>query len=414
LYANGVELKDKVLTVTEEDGWAWSFTNLPKYENGVQINYTISEDAVTDYTTTVTGYDVTNSYTPGKTSVGVTKSWQDNNNQDGIRPESITVKLLANGKDTGKTLTLSKGNSWAGTFSDLDEYKDGELIKYTVEEEDFTNANQYETVITGNAETGYVITNSHTPATTEVSGSKTWDDGDNQDGKRPESITIRLYADGVELKDKVQTVTEEDSWAWSFTGLPKYEGGREIRYTITEDMVTGYQSEIRGMDVTNRYTPEQISLSVTKNWQDQADADGIRPESITVKLYADGKDTGKKLVLSQKNSWTGSFTDLDEYADGEKIVYTVEEEKVEGYDTVISGNAEKGYVICNSHTPDNPDTPEEPDTPGNSNTPNGGGPQTGDPTSLPLWSGLMAVSGIVLAGTLILARKKRYRGKHTK
>ena len=414
LYANGVELKDKVLTVTEDNGWAWSFTNLPKYGDGSQISYTISEDAVTDYTTTVNGYDVTNSYTPGKTSVGVTKSWQDNNNQDGIRPESITVKLLANGKDTGKKLVLSQKNSWTGSFADLDEYVDGEKIVYTVEEEDFTNANQYETVIAGSAGTGYVITNSHTPETIDISGAKTWDDKDNQDGKRPKSITIRLYANGVELKDKVLTVTEDKGWAWSFTNLPKYADGEQINYTISEDAVTDYTTTVTGYDVTNSYQPGKTSVGVTKSWQDNNNQDGIRPESITVKLLANGKDTGKKLVLSQKNSWTGSFTDLDEYADGEKIIYIVEEEKVEGYDTVISGNAEKGYVICNSHTPDNPDTPEEPDTPGNSNTPNGGGPQTGDPTSLPLWSGLMAVSGIVLAGTLILARKKRYRGKHTK
>ena len=37
-----------------------------------------------------------------------------------------------------------------------------------------------------------IITNKHTPETTEISGEKTWDDGDNQDEKRPNNIKINL------------------------------------------------------------------------------------------------------------------------------------------------------------------------------------------------------------------------------
>ena len=44
LLANGVQKESK--TVTEEDNWSWSFTNLSKYENGTEIIYTITEDAV--------------------------------------------------------------------------------------------------------------------------------------------------------------------------------------------------------------------------------------------------------------------------------------------------------------------------------------------------------------------------------
>mgnify|MGYP001228146982 CR=1 FL=1 len=403
LYANGTELEDKAQTVTGDDGWAWSFTNLPKYENGVQINYTISEDTVQDYTTTVNGYDVTNSYTPGKTSVGVTKSWQDNNDQDGIRPESITVKLLANGKDTGKTLTLSEGNKWTDSFTDLDEYADGEKIVYTIEEVTVTG---YDTVITGDAAKGYVITNSHTPETVDISGTKTWDDAENQDGKRPESITIRLYANGEQAE--VVTVTAEDGWVWKFENLPKCANGSEINYSITEDAVSGYQSEIDGMDVTNRYTPGKVNIHVTKNWQDKNNADGIRPESITVKLYADGEDTGKELVLNQKNNWTGSFDDLDEYADGTKILYTIVETKVDGYDTVISGSVETGFVITNSHTPDIPEGFDKPNQPKDNTL------RTGDTTNLALWISLLAISGIGVTAILVLGKKKRYHEKHMK
>ncbi len=395
LYANGEQVDN--VTVTAENDWKWSFTNLPEYENGSKISYTITEDAVPGYTSVVNGYNVTNSYTPGKTSVTVTKTWNDAGNQDGLRTGEITVKLLADGKDTGKTLTLSKENRWMGIFTDLDEYKDGQKIVYTVEE---VSVKGYDSVITGDASTGFVITNSHTPAKIDLSGSKTWDDADNQDGKRPDSITIRLYANGEQVK--VVTVTADDGWKWNFTNLPKYENGSEIRYTITEDVVPGYQSEVDGMDVTNHYTPGQINIPVTKNWQDKDDADGIRPDSITVKLYADGKDTGRELILDQENNWTGSFDELDEYAGGVKIVYTIAEIEVKGYDTAISGSAETGFVISNSHTPDIPDTPKD-DT-----------PQTGDTTNLALWVALLAISGTGLTATLIIGKKKRYRGKHMK
>ena len=410
LYANGKQVD--VATVTAGDDWKWSFTNLPKYAEGKEITYTITEDTVPGYTSEIDGFNVTNSYTPGKTSVTVTKAWNDADNQDGLRPAEITVKLLADGKDTGEILTLSKENCWMGIFTDLDEYKDGQKIVYTVEE---VSVDGYDSVITGNSSAGFVITNSHTPAEIDLSGSKTWNDSDNQDGKRPDSITIRLYANGEQVE--VITVTAEDGWKWNFTNLPKYKNGEEIHYTITEDMIPGYQSEVNGMDVTNHYTPGQINIPVTKNWQDQNDADGIRPDSITVKLYADGEDTGKELVLDQKNNWTGSFGDLDEYADGVKIVYTITEVEVDSYGTAISGCAETGFIITNSHTPDtpnNPDDPEQTQTPGQQgkpDTPTDDIPQTGDATNLTPWIGLLSLSGIGLTATVILEKKKRNRGK---
>ena len=67
--------------------------------------------------------------------------------------------------------------------------KSGQKISYTVKEAGKIAG--YDTVISGEAKTGYVITNSHTPELTKISGEKIWDDGDNQDGKRPESITVK-------------------------------------------------------------------------------------------------------------------------------------------------------------------------------------------------------------------------------
>ena len=339
--------------------------------------------------------------------IPVEKVWDDSNDQDGKRPLDVTVTLYADGEKREKTLTLSAGNDWKGGFTGLPGAQNGKKISYTVKE---TPVNGYTTEITGSASTGFTITNTHTPERITLSGAKRWDDADDRDGKRPDSVIIRLYADGSQAE--AVTVTAEDGWTWKFENLPKYTNGREIRYTITEDAVPGYQSEISGMDVTNRYTPGKINIQVTK-----------------------------------KNNWTGSFDDLDEYADGVKIVYTIAEAEVDGYETAISGSAETGFVIGNSHTPEGPDspgtpekpgaagTPDTPDTPDISDIPSAPGeaaqpqvpgktgeaepskaalPQTGDKANLLLWIALLALSGAGLATALIRTKKKKHRGKRRK
>ncbi|PQD96793.1 hypothetical protein CYL18_02580, partial [Pradoshia eiseniae] len=424
-------------TVTAEDNWEYSFENLPKYKAGAEIAYKVTEDTVEHYSAKVDGTTITNAYTPKQTSVMVTKVWEDANDQDGKRPESVTVSLLANGEDTGKTVTLNADNNWAGTFTELDMYQKGKEIAYTVTEPKV--ASGYEVAIDGEADVGYVITNTHQVEKTKISGEKVWEDANNQDGKRPASITVRLLADGKEVahqnvtadngwkytfddldvyeagekieyiitedgvaeytttidgttitnthepemieviggkkvwddKDNqdgkrpksitvrllansnevaYQTVTVEDNWEYSFENLPKYKDGKEIAYTVTEDAVEHYSAKVEGTTITNSYTPEKTSVAVTKVWEDANDQDGKRPESVTVSLLANGKDTGKTVTLNADNNWNGAFTELDMYQEGEKIAYTVTEPKVASdYEVAITGNAEKGYVVTNKH-----------------------------------------------------------------
>ena len=112
---------------------------------------------------------------PEPIEISVSKIWNDGNNQDGKRPCSVTIKLFANGGDTGKILVLSKKNNWTGTFNDLDEYSEGNLIVYTVQEV-MVGQGYSEPSITGTATTGFTVTNSRTPETITVSGEKTWNE----------------------------------------------------------------------------------------------------------------------------------------------------------------------------------------------------------------------------------------------
>ena len=206
-----------------------------------------------------------------------------------------------------------------------------------------------------------VFTNVFEPYKTSVSGKKTWNDGNNRDGKRPSSIMVRLMADGEEVAMK--TVTSKDGWKYTFDDLLKYDAdGNEIRYTVAEGKVSGYSVKYDGYNITNSYTPGKVNVPVTKVWKDNNDEQGIRPSSITVRLYADAADTGKTLTLSAGNSWSGSFDGLDEYKAGRKIDYTVREDSVEGYTTELKGDAASGYTIINTATPAPPEEPSS-DTP---------------------------------------------------
>lgn len=345
LLANGTEKTLQTVTADEAGNWTYTFKDLPKYANGEEITYTVSEDTVADYTTTYDGSNITNSYTPGKTSATVTKIWNDAENQDGKRPESITVSLLADGKETGKTVTLSVENNWKQTISDLPEKADGKAIEYTWTEE--TLPEGYE--LTDNSKNGTVttLTNTYAPETTSITGTKTWDDADNQDGKRPESIVVNLLANGEIAASQTVKADEAGNWTYTFKDLPKYANGKEITYTVTEEAVEGYETSVDGFNITNTYTTETTEVKGSKTWNDADNQDGKRPESITVRLLANGEEKDSQTVTADENgNWTYSFENLPKYEAGKEIVYTVTEDAVADYTTEITG-----YDITNSYAP---------------------------------------------------------------
>ncbi|MBG9989411.1 Cna B-type domain-containing protein, partial [Aerococcaceae bacterium DSM 111176] len=140
------------------------------------------------------------------------------------------------------------------------------------------------------------ITNSYTPETTSIDGTKHWRDEDDQDGVRPDEVTIILLGNNVEVERQV--VTEAENWNYSFNNLPVYSDGTPITYTVSEDLVTGYSSTTDGFDVYNDRTPDEVSISVFKSWLDNNNQDGKRPESVQVQLFGDGTEVGTPVTLT--------------------------------------------------------------------------------------------------------------------
>ena len=288
LLANGQQVASK--KVSASDNWQYSFDNLAAYANGQKITYTVTENAVAGYTSTVDGYNITNNHTPATVKVSGTKTWNDNNNQDGIRPSSITVNLLANGRQV-VSKTVSASDNWQYSFDNLAAYANGQKITYTVTED----------AVAGYTSTidGYNVTNNHTPATVKVSGTKTWNDNNNQDGIRPSSITVNLLANGRQVVSK--TVSASDNWQYSFDNLAAYANGQKITYTVTEDAVAGYTSTVDGYNITNTHNPTtpkkpQVPNNPTTPKEPQVPNNGNK---VTPKAYTQGKTYEKTGKLPQ-------------------------------------------------------------------------------------------------------------------
>ena len=195
-----------------------------------------------------------------------------------------------------------------------------------------------------------VVKNAVNTKLISVSGEKKWDDSNDQDGKRPAAITVDLLADGVKIQSK--TVTAADGWKYSFGNLPESKGGKKIAYTVAEEPVDGYTSAVDGSNITNTHKVERTSVSVEKKWSDASNQDGVRPSSVSVQLYADGKAYGDPVTLDAANGWKHTWSGLDRNAAGKAIAYTVKEVSIpEGYTSETAGDAASGYAITNKHTP---------------------------------------------------------------
>ena len=406
LLADGQKVDSKEVQAAADGTWTVEFTKLAKYKAGKKITYTVTEEKVSEYESSITDFNITNKYTPKAIDYKVTKVWNDANNQDGKRPESVTVQLFKSVDGSkpvaveGKKLTLTAkdktdANTWVASFTNLPQYEAGKEITYSIKEVDVPAG--YKASVTGQ-----VVTNNYTPDTVILSGTKVWDDNNNQDGKRTTSVKVQILKNDKEVVQEIE-VSEATGWKFESKALPKYENGKLIEYKVKEVVVAEYETTITSekdgkYTITNKHTPLKTAVKGKKIWDDANNKDGIRPASITVKLLADGKETGQTATVSETSGWTYEFTGLDRYQEGKEITYTVEEVNIpDGYTASV-----EGYNITNTHTPEKP-TPGKPNEPGK---PKKGGelPNTGSESNQ---AALVAGFALLGLGTGFLARRKK-------
>jgi hypothetical protein len=315
--------------------------------------------------------------------------------------------------------TASYANNWKYSFSNLPKYTNGKENSYSVRETD-TNGNDIKGYDV--SYDGYNIINNL--QTTRISVNKVWADNNNQYGKRPVNIAVQLRANGKNYGSEVVLSGTGNTWSHEWTGLPVYENGSKISYTVVETSNPGeysvsYDQNSETKTITNTYSPKLTSKPVVKIWDDENNRDTTRPAAITVRLYADGVQY-RTATLTALNGWAFTFTNLPILnSNGNAVSYTYSEDAVAGYTTNINGN-----VITNSHIPSQPPTPPvTPPTPQPKTTPvdvlgarrtkTGSGsvlgarrsPQTGDKANAGIWAILMGASA-ALAAVWASLRKK--------
>ena len=371
-----------VQTVTNDVGGNFAFDELTYDENQVGTHkYTVEEVAGTEtgitYDKTIQEVEVkvekisatelkatvskqasdlvfTNKYTPAKTQIPVKKVWDDADNQDGKRPKSITVNLMADGeKVASQEVKAAADGTWSTVFTKLPKFKNGKVIKYSLTEE---VVSEYTSEIND-----FNITNKYTPKMIDYQVTKTWNDNNNQDGKRPDHITVHLLKTVGGVTTEVEKydikVAEADPangnvWKHTFTNLPKYETGQEIVYSVKEDAVAGYETSIKGQEITNTHDPETIVISGKKVWEDANNQDGKRTKTVKVQILKGGTIVDE-VETSEEKGWAFESKPLPKYENGKEIEYDVKEVAVESYEKPIVEKSQDGkYTITNKRTPE--------------------------------------------------------------
>ena len=391
---NGAEIvEDKTLTGTGDD-WTYTFTNVPKYNQfGNEVNYSLEEletntgdlkfynkDVAGTYKS---GFTVTNTFNvpDEKVNVTVTKNWDDNSNVNSKRPTSIKYVLNGGVTPVEQVVTGNRttDENWSYTFTNLPKYNElGNVINYVIEEQEVSTNDFkfYTNKIIGDKDAGFTITNKFVVPEDkiQIQVTKRWEDNNNVNNRRPESIKFVIKQNNSEIKLKVVTGnrTTDENWSYTFDNLVKFdENGQEIDYVLEEQEVnaddmkfyTGTTSGNRksGFVVTNKFTVpnETIKPRVTIEWDDNSNNKNKRPNDVKVvvkdnkgRIVKEGNVTGNPT----DNSWTKEFEDVPKYdGNGKEIPYTVEvipnnPNDLEFYVPSIKGDKDKGFVVTERYT----------------------------------------------------------------
>lgn len=267
------------------NNWTYTFADLPQYEaeTGAKYTYVAREVSIGGLPAEDLNYEITHTdgerpdgifhtvYTTtianvGRTDIPVTKTWLDNGNAYGTRPDTLTLTLYRRIEDGAEVVVrevtppaeswTKVADTWIYTFADLPiADKDGHPYIYRVAE---TVPEGY--IRSDDPQGDLTLTNT-LYAQIDIPVTKTWVDNSDGWGERPESVTIALYrqsdltarelvhtltlkADGGFLEQVWDALTgrTDDDWTYTFTDLPKYdEYGALYTYTIEETLPPGYE-----------------------------------------------------------------------------------------------------------------------------------------------------------------------------
>ena len=216
-----------------------------------------AERTITEHDKPVSVVTITDS--SKKTSLTITKQWKDADNIFLSRPEQVTVQLfeddqpIENGKAVitpeGPDTILGTEDDWTVTYNDLEVMKQGKSVEYSVQE--LNPSPGYEVSYSKDEEnsSNLIITNTLVAPPTTIPVHKEWIDDNNANNTRPESITLHLFANGVDTGLTLDLKAEgpdgvldtEDDWTGEFNNINLLKSGELISYTVREDAPKNYR-----------------------------------------------------------------------------------------------------------------------------------------------------------------------------
>lgn len=179
---------------------------------------------------------------------------------------------------------------------------------------------------------------------TTLSGKKIW--AEDAEETRPETLLIHIKNGDTEIAGSPITLNKSDftgtnEWTWTFE-LPEGADPKAV-YTVSEEYPEGfeykddYTCETDGLNITNTWHKDTFTVSGQKIWRDDNDRFGYRPETITVRLFADGEEVGSAST-TREGEWKYCFPAVPKFGeDGHMIVYTIAEDEVERYIAKVEG-----------------------------------------------------------------------------
>ena len=171
------------------------------------------------------------------------------------------------------------------------------------------------------------------------------------------SITLNIYIDNKleSSEESFETVSipsninpTKDKYV--FDGWVDEKGNKVTETSFAPEAASYEKVTPKVVNLYASFKKETVTLDINKTWNDNDNADNIRPDHIDVIVYANDVEY-ETITLNDDNKWTYPLT-VDKYDDnGDTITYRLEEVKVDDYDTEIDNYnitntiKEKGKVV---------------------------------------------------------------------
>lgn len=281
---NGGERDGKLATIFADTG----INRMALYQDDDATNGTdLGTLQLNHLFTTATAVQYTDA---AKVSVPVEKKWV------GPAAAKATVRLLADGKDTGKSIELNESNNWKGSFKDLAKYsKSGSEVAYAVAEDAVEG---YSSKVTGDAGRGFTVTNTVKTGELDVSKTVVAREGLAVDADKIFKFVVEAtdamgrkvsgtYGDAT-FEDGEATLKLKDGQTARITGLPA-----GTAYTVTERAADGYKAAVNGAEgsrADGSISADQVAAAAFTNTFDPAPATASVPE--LTKVLAGGRKPG--------------------------------------------------------------------------------------------------------------------------